>query len=333
VGNHSRNRSRVSSRCNVASDSQLMQTLRRLSFAALVLGFAQIVFGAIVRITGSGLGCGDHWPKCAGMWFPPFDRIDLIIEITHRYIALGLSFAILALFVAAFQKRDEPGVGGAGGVLRPATIAGLLVVTAALLGAVTVKMALNPFVIATHLTIAMSLLATLAIALARAGGLGIESDMTGATPRTFRSARAAVGLTLVVIIFGALTANVPNAAASCGGFPWCRTINAHGSPLVIQVTHRILAFLLFGHLLGMAIGTGKRGEPSIIRRTAWIAFSAAVVQIIVAAGMIEMHFPPAFRSLHQAFGTLVWLCVVSLAILTKRAGTPLSAEPAVRKAA
>ncbi|HMA21745.1 MAG TPA: COX15/CtaA family protein, partial [Gemmatimonadaceae bacterium] len=78
-----------------------MQALKKLSFAALVLAFAQIVFGAIVRITGSGLGCGDHWPKCAGAWFPPHDRFDLIIEITHRYIALALSLVILALFIAA----------------------------------------------------------------------------------------------------------------------------------------------------------------------------------------------------------------------------------------
>ena len=55
---------------------------------------------------------------------------------------------------------------GRGGVLRPATVAGFLVVTAALLGAVTVKLALNPFVIAAHLTIAMALLATLALVLA-----------------------------------------------------------------------------------------------------------------------------------------------------------------------
>ena len=34
---------------------------------ALVIGFAQVVFGAIVRITGSGLGCGDHWPDCFGL--------------------------------------------------------------------------------------------------------------------------------------------------------------------------------------------------------------------------------------------------------------------------
>jgi heme A synthase len=298
-----------------------MSSLRKLSLAALVLAFAQIVFGAIVRITGSGMGCGDHWPKCAGAWFPPHDRIDLIIEITHRYLALGLSILILALVIAAFLRRNESGVGGAGGVLRPAIIAGVLVVTAALLGAVTVKLALNPFVIAAHLTIAMSLLATLAVAYARSGGLGANADMTGASARSFRSSRGAVVLTLVTLLFGALTANVPDAAVSCTGFPWCREYMIYGAPLMIHVTHRILAFLLVGHLLGITIATGKRKEPAVIQRAARVAFAAVVLQVIVAAAMIEMKFPPEFRSLHQAVGTLVWLCVVILAIVTARART------------
>jgi heme A synthase len=279
-----------------------MQSLRRLSLLALVLAFAQIVFGAIVRITGSGMGCGDHWPKCAGLWFPPYDRIDLIIEITHRYIALGLSLAILALVIVAVRHRSETGVGGPGGVLKPAIIAGLLVVTAALLGAVTVKMALNPFVIATHLTIAMSLLATLAIALSRAGGVAGASDLAGTSLRAFRSARGAVILTLIVLVFGALTANVPDAASSCGGFPWCRTITAGGAPLAIQNAVRF-------------------------------ALGAAILQVIVAAGMIEMHFPPAFRSLHQAFGTLVWLAVVIVSILATRGTHSERAAAPMRKAA
>ena len=310
-----------------------MQLLKRLSLISLVLAFAQIVFGALVRITGSGMGCGDHWPKCAGLWFPPHDRIDLIIEITHRYIALALSIAILILFVAAFRRRSTPSVGGKGGVLRPATVAGVLVVIAALLGAVTVKLALNPFVIATHLTIAMSLLATLAVALARAGGLGVTRDMSGATPRTFRAARGAVGLALLTLVFGALTANVPDAAVACAGFPWCTEYMIYGTPLEIQVVHRLLAFLLFGHLLGMAIATRKREEPRVIRQAAWLAFSAAVLQIIIAAGMIQMHFPPSFRSLHQAFGTLVWLAVVRLAILSSGAAKATAAEPGLRTAA
>src|SRR3954466_11495086 len=164
-----------------------MQSLRRLSYTALVLAFAQIVFGAIVRITGSGMGCGDHWPKCQGQWFPPHDRIDLIIEISHRYIAFALSIVVVGLFLTALRDRKKGGVGGKGGVLRPTGIAAALVVTAALLGAVTVKMGLNPFVIVAHLTVAMSLLATLAIAVSRAGGFAANDDLSSASPRTWRS--------------------------------------------------------------------------------------------------------------------------------------------------
>ena len=311
-----------------------MSTLKKLSLTALVLAFAQIVFGAIVRITGSGMGCGDHWPKCAGMWFPPHNLIDLIIEITHRYIALALSIIIVALFITAYMKRRERGVGGKGGVLRPATLSALLVVTAALLGAVTVKLALNPFVIAAHLTIAMSLLATLALALARSGGLGVTSDLSGGSNRTFRSGRGAVVLGIVTLIFGALTANIPDAAVSCTGFPWCREYMIYGTALNVHLAHRILAFLLFGHLLGIAIMTGKRkDEPRVIKRAARLTFAAAVLQVLIAAAMIEMHFPASFRSLHQAFGTLVWLNIVILAILASRARPGVLAQAPMREAA
>src|SRR5688572_26617630 len=210
-----------------------MRSLKQLSFVALVLAFAQIVFGAIVRITGSGMGCGDHWPKCAGAWFPPHDRIDLIIEISHRYLALALSIVVLALLIVATTRRRDPGVAGRRGVLRPAILASVLVVTAALLGAVTVKLVLNPLVVVAHLTIAMSLLATLAVALFRAGGLGAGSLLIGGSSRTARAAMIAVVLTLATLILGALTANVPDAASSCTGFPHCRTVTAEGLPFIV----------------------------------------------------------------------------------------------------
>src|SRR5512143_4042956 len=114
-----------------------MTLLRRMSWLSLVLGLGHIVFGAIVRISGSGMGCGDHWPKCQGHWFPPLDRTDLIIEVTHRYIAATLSIAILALLAVALLRRAVPGVGGRGGVLRSALLAAALVLAAAIFGAVT----------------------------------------------------------------------------------------------------------------------------------------------------------------------------------------------------
>jgi len=297
-----------------------MSALRRLSILSLILGMGQVVFGAIVRITGSGLGCGDHWPKCLGHWFPPLERTDLIIEVTHRYFAATLSVAILALLTLAFVRRNTPGVSGKGGVFRAAIAAAALVLAAALFGAVTVKLELgNKPVIVTHLAIAMTLLAVLVSASMRAGGLGAASAGVGtASARTWRGSRAAVALTFAVLVLGAFTAHVPGANSACTGFPLCRGSLIPTAAQHLQFTHRILAFLLVLHLVGVAVMVRRRGEPRIIVRAAFVALAAVITQIIVAAAMVEMQLPAEARSLHQAVGTLVWVAVVVLALLSRR---------------
>ena len=310
-----------------------MTALRRLSWLSLILGVGHVVFGAIVRITGSGMGCGDHWPKCLGHWIPPFDRPDLIIEVTHRYFAATLSLAIVALLVLAFVRRRHAGVGGSGGVLRPASLATALVVTAAVFGGVTVKLELeNKLVIVTHLAIAMALLAVLVSTVMRAGSLGGASATLGAAShKTWRGARVALGLTFAVLVLGAFTAHVPGANGSCAGFPLCRGSLLPGPMQHIQFTHRILAFLLFFQLLGLMLGVRRRGEAPLIIRAAVVAFGAVLAQIVIAAAMVEMHLPALLRSTHQAVGTLVWVIVVTFALLCRRGalgvGVPATVTP------
>src|SRR3954463_6821884 len=94
--------------------------IRRVAVFALVVAVIHVVFGAIVRISGSGMGCGDHWPKCYGYWIPPFNRTDLIGEVSHRYLASILTLTVVALAIAAFRRRGEPGVSGSGGPMRSA---------------------------------------------------------------------------------------------------------------------------------------------------------------------------------------------------------------------
>ena len=300
-----------------------MLTVRRTAYTALVIGIMQVVFGAIVRISGSGLGCGDHWPDCYGAFTPTSNAHSLLVEISHRYGAAALSIAIIGLALVALRNRSTEGIGGRGGALRPALLAVLLVMLAALFGAVTVKMELNAVVVVTHLAIAMSLLAVLVVVVVRAGGFG-ATTLPARYPRTFRSARAAVGLTFLALVFGALTANTPGASSSCVGFPWCRVTAGSGSPFWIQITHRIIAFLLLGHLTGIFFAVRKRSEPTIIRRAATSALVIVVLQILIAAAMVELTLPSALRSLHQAAGTLLWICVVTMSALA--AGNKATAD-------
>lgn len=293
--------------------------LTRLAYGALALAYLQAVLGAVVRITGSGMGCGDHWPRCLGYWFPPLQRTDLIIEVTHRYVAAALTVAVLALLLAAWRARRRARGGDA--VLRSAAIAAVLVVAAALLGAATVKLELHAGAVLIHLALAMSLIAALAYAAIRSRELD-GASVVAASPRTVRAAAVAAVMSFVTVIMGGVTANVAGAAVSCVGFPHCREIAARGAPLGVQIFHRVLAFLLLFHLLGMVLALRKRGEPAATRTWARVAFFTVLAQIVVAAAMVESGLPLHLRALHQALGTLVWLTVFVFAATARRGTRP-----------
>ena len=292
--------------------------LTRLSYAALALAYLQAVLGAFVRITGSGMGCGDHWPRCHGYWFPPLNRVDLVIEVTHRYVAALLTLSILALLFTAVRARRSPGIGGRAGVLRPVAAAAGLVLAAALLGAVTVKLELHAAAVVMHLAIAMALIAALVLAAVRSRAL--DGNWPAATPRAIRGSAVAAALAFVTVMMGGATANIAAAASSCVGFPHCRAVTAGGMPLAVQVTHRILAVLLLGHLLGMTISFRKRAEPAAASLWVKLAFGTVLAQIVVAAAMVETGLPLQLRVLHQALGTLVWLTAFALAAVARNGG-------------
>src|SRR5258708_38923920 len=113
--------------------------IRRVAIVALALAFVHVVFGAIVRISGSGMGCGDHWPTCAGYWIPPMNRPDILIEVTHRYLATILSLAVAGLAFTALRERDTPKVAGRLSPTRSAFAAAAAVLAAATTGALTGK--------------------------------------------------------------------------------------------------------------------------------------------------------------------------------------------------
>lgn len=313
-----------------------MSSLRRLSFVALGVALAHLIFGAIVRISGSGMGCGDHWPKCHGYWFPPLERPDLIIEVSHRYLAALLIATLLSLLVAALRRRREPGVGGPGGVLRAAGTAATLVVVTALFGAVTVKLGNAWYATVVHWILAAGTLAALAAAAIRAGGLGGDRARAHAVSvKTARGAAAGAALALLVVVLGGLTAKIPGANFACVGFPLCRETLVGGAPLHVQLTHRILAFLLLFHIIGIVMVIRKRGETGVVRTAAYTLLALVGAQLLVAAAMVETGLPVVVRSVHQAFGVVIWLGIFVLAYLARIASAAalVAATEAGREAA
>src|SRR6201996_874688 len=85
-------------------------TGRALSaYAAAVLGFMILVilWGAVVRATGSGAGCGDRWPLCNGDFFPHHPRIATMIEFTHRSMSGICTVLVGALIAWTFVARPR----------------------------------------------------------------------------------------------------------------------------------------------------------------------------------------------------------------------------------
>ena len=285
-----------------------MRSLRRLAFVTAAFAYALIVLGAVVRVTGSGLGCGDQWPLCRGRLIPQLNDIPTVIEWSHRLVAAAVSVLVVALAALAFARRREPGVASPGGPLRPALLAVGLLIVQVLLGALTVWLALPPPVITVHLATALALLAVVLVVAYRAG----TAQGQPAAPAASRATGAALALAAIVLVLGGLTAST-GAGFACLGFPLCSgQLWPRGGLADIQLIHRLAALFLVLHLIGMGFTFRRRGEPAAVRRLAWTAAGAGVLQVAVAAVMVTHMLPTAWRALHAAVGVALWAVLVWL---------------------
>jgi protoheme IX farnesyltransferase len=295
--------------------------LRRLAWTGACLAFGLIVLGGVVRITGSGMGCGDHWPRCNGEWFPPLD-FPTMIEIGHRWAAALVSLVVLATAAVAWLRhRAEPSV------RNPATLALVLLTLQVLLGAVTVKLSLPAWVVITHFANAMVLLAVLIVTALRTSELGRpeSSTITGLARRRRHSAHGLVmsvaGLGFVVVLFGAQVANF-DAGLLCLGFPLCNgTLLPPSAPLAsLHWGHRILAFGFLALVLALVVRvSGNSGSGgSRLRRAAGLVLAVTIIQVGVGAAMVLGLLPPGLRAAHLMVGTFVWATLVMLVFYSAR---------------
>ena len=140
--------------------------LRRFAWGVLAYFIAVILWGTLVRATGAGAGCGEHWPLCNGTVIQHSASVNTMIEFTHR-ITSGLSFfAVVGLVVWTFRGTVR------GHLARAAAVTSVaLTAVEAILGALLVKLGYTaqsqaphrPAFLALHLTNTLLLLAALTL--------------------------------------------------------------------------------------------------------------------------------------------------------------------------
>jgi len=282
-----------------------------LSTAALTLGL--IVFGAVVRVTDSGLGCGTDWPLCNGTIFPPLDNITAWIEWLHRLFALLIGFFGLATLAVAWRRYrlvDRR-------VLNMTILAACLFVVQSGLGAIVVFLELPPTFVTLHLGVAMLLLAALLSAAVIAWHQPAPVDQPDSIPLL---AAVNAAMALLIILTGALVRG-SGATLACTAWPLCDGGSILpfelGQLAVINMIHRLsVAAMVITLAILVQQVYQKRRQPVIRLIVAGVAL-AQVLQIAVGALFVLTAAGRAWGAAHVGLAAVVWSLLVALAVMER----------------
>ena len=292
--------------------SNRLRTWGRLARTAAIFTWFLIVFGGFVRISESGMGCGDDWPLCNGQIVPDMS-FATFIEFGHRIVAAVVALLVAAVAVTAW-KWSADGDPRWPRLKRAGLLAVVIVTVQILLGAITVWLELPPATVILHLGTAMVLLAVLETATLDATAPDV-GRLTRVADRASMTTLWTAAFGLLVILVGGLVANL-NAGPACQGFPLCNGLLWPGdNPLMhVHWGHRLLAYALevWCLFLPSLVGRGREGDRGA-RRAAWVCAGLAVAQLVIAAGMVSMSLPDWMRLTHVALGAALFAALVWLA--------------------
>jgi heme A synthase len=291
-----------------------MKTAQKLALVTCIATLILVAVGALVRATGSGLGCPD-WPTCHGGIVPPGDRgHEPLVEFSHRFVASAVGLLVMATAVYAWRwYRHVPSVLWVAVALVPAVVA------QGVLGAITVWTELPPEIVATHLLTAMLILSMQVVVV-----VGMYRSDPDRNPLTLplervagQRALAALALFAVIVWIGGYMAE-SGASTACEGWPLCNgaIVPAADQHEVTHMVHRYLA-ALFALPLGWAIAQlWKRRHD--IAWSRWIALSALALygsQVMVGAFDVWLTFPDALTIGHTAIAAALWVSLSAAASL------------------
>ena len=282
---------------------------RSLVYASLVASFLVVVWGGVVRVTGSGLGCPD-WPLCHGQFLPSLDPATRI-EWFHRFLAIagGVTVAAVVLWSLIVYRADRR-------VLTLAIFAAILYPLQAVLGAITVILELPPEWVTVHLANAELLLATLTIMAVVVRWPNVGHASTDGW--TWLALGAAVG-TFVLMVSGAYVRGA-GATAACLEWPLCGEVafTSFGAP-AIAMLHRYIAAIVGVLVVASCIEAWRHRRDAPGLGPLAIATAAIfIAQVAIGAANPLTQFSPWALGAHPAVASLLWCSVVGLAAVAWR---------------
>ena len=278
--------------------------LRPLAWASLVANVAIVVSGGVVRLTGSGLGC-PTWPRCTEESFTPHGELGIhgAIEFGNRMVTFLIAAVAIATFLAAWQY-------GRRSLTRIATVLALGVPAQAVIGGVSVKTDLNPWVVALHLLVSMAMIGVAVLLLRRLD----EGDgrPVATVPEAIAWIVRACFLTGWVVLY------VGTIVTGSGPHAGDEDSPRNGlDPLSMSQLHTDFVMLLLGLTVAAALALRAVGAPAIAVRAATVLLAVEVAQGAIGFTQYFLDLPVGLVALHL-LGAAAFSAAVTWLLLSVR---------------
>jgi heme A synthase len=291
----------------------------RFAWGVLAYNVAVVLWGAFVRATGSGAGCGNHWPLCNGGVTPHSPTLATIIEFTHR-VTSGVDLVLVAVLgvwaFRAFPRRHPARLGAALSVV--------FLITEALLGAALVLLehvaknasSARGYSLSTHLINTLTLLACLTLT----AWWGSGRPQVRVAGRPAWLAAISLGVVMVMGVTGAIAAlgdTLFPAQSLAAGF--AQDLDpAANIFLRLRILHPMIAAGAAAWLIFYAVTGAARGGTA--RRFAWGVGGLLAAQLTAGILNLVLLAPVWLQMLHLLIADLLWITLVLLcaSVLTDR---------------
>ncbi len=286
-----------------------MTRFQKLASATTLMAVLLVMVGALVRASGSGLGCPD-WPRCHGNWIPPMEK-TAIIEYTHRLTASIVGFLVLAMAVVSWLKqRTTPSV------FWPSLLALITVIVQAGVGRQVVLNELHADTVVLHFFLSLALVALLATATVNS-----FHPRGGRWDKVSRHAAISTGVAFLVLMVGASVVQQRAGAEIFSDWPLMNgsLLPPEGSRPLLHWTHRLVAGLLGVTLAHLALRiTRRQPRDRTLLMLGHGAFTLWLVQVLLGGFNVLSGSAPWTVVGHVLTGELLWIALVSLSILSYR---------------